>query len=121
LLMIGVAGCSGASGPVATSTPTLEPAAARGKDLFGRPPAQCATCHSLTPETVIIGPSLAGIATRAESRMDGLDARQYIELSILKPDAYLVEGFPNTMPSDFGKKLTSEELNDLVAYLLTLK
>jgi len=53
--------------------------------------------------------------------MDGLDARQYIELSILKPDAYLVEGFPNTMPSDFGKKLTSEELNDLVAYLLTLK
>ena len=41
--------------------------------------------------------------------------------SILIPDDYLVEGFANTMPTNFGKELTSEELTAVVAYLMTLK
>ncbi len=107
--------CGGAP---ASPTPTLDPLVARGRRVFNH---HCASCHALTPDTVIVGPSLAGIASRAGSRVPGLDAQTYIEMSILKPDAYIVEGFPNAMPADLGKKLTGEEFKALVAFLLTLK
>jgi len=32
-----------------------------------------------------------------------------------------VEGFANTMPTNFGKELTSEELSALVSYVMTFK
>lgn len=111
-----LAGCGGEPAP--TPTPTLDPVAQRGKQLYRR---ECAQCHALAPDTVIVGPSLAGIAIRAETRMDGVSARQYLELSILNPGSYVVEGFPDSMPNTFGKDLTSDELNALVDYLLTLE
>jgi hypothetical protein len=51
----------------------------------------------------------------------GQDARTYIMTSIMRPQAYLVEGFEPLMPEDFGKSLTGEEIDNLVAYLLTLQ
>lgn len=110
-----LAGCGG--GPAAAPTPTLNAQAQRGKQLYQR---ECAQCHALAPDTVVVGPSFAGVATRADTRMDGVSARQYIELSILNPEAYVVEGFPDSMPKTFGKDLTSDELDALVTYLLTL-
>ena len=110
-----LAACAG-GGP--SPTPTLDPVVAKGQSLFR---TNCASCHALIPETIVVGPSLYGIASRAGDQMDGLDAKMYIELSILKPDAYIVEGFDNLMPSTFGKTLTTEELNALVAFLLTNK
>ena len=68
-----------------------------------------------------LGLSLAGIAERAATRMEGYDAEAYIEHSILSPKDYLVEGFPDTMPTNFGRELTSDELSSVVAYLMTLK
>lgn len=120
LLAAILAGCGTAAAPP-TPTPTTapDPAVARGRDLFGKPPASCATCHSLTAGTVIVGPSLAGIASRAAAQQPGVGAREYIERSILKPGEHVVEGFPDAMPTDFGKKLTSDQFNDLVAFLLT--
>jgi mono/diheme cytochrome c family protein len=106
--------CSGAGG----SSPTLTPIEQEGQAVYT---LRCAQCHALTPDTVVIGPSLAGIATRAASRVPGYDARAYLETSILIPDDYLVEGFANTMPTNFGKELTSAEFAALVAYLMTLK
>ncbi len=100
--------------PVATQDPAL----AAGKALFQR---HCAACHSLEPDAVIVGPSLAGVADRAGERVAGLDARQYIQTSILRPDAYLVAGFDNLMPTTLAKEMTGEELDTLTAYLLTLK
>jgi cytochrome c2 len=102
----------------AQAVPTLDPVQKQGQGVFN---LRCAQCHALTADTVVIGPSIAGIATRAESRIPGYDAEAYIETSILVPDAYLVEGFANTMPTNFGKELTSEELTAVVAYLMTLK
>lgn len=99
-------------------TPTLDALAAQGRTIFNQ---KCATCHALAPDTIIVGPSLAGIAIRAATRLPDFDARGYIELSILKPDFFLVEGFEDAMPKDFGKKLTGEELDALVAFLLTLE
>jgi cytochrome c2 len=82
---------------------------------------RCAQCHALTPDTIVIGPSMAGIATRAGNQVAGYSAEEYIETSILNPKKYLVEGFTDTMPTNFGKDLTSEELTAVIAYLMTLK
>ena len=97
----------------------LNPQAAAGKQVFRR---HCSSCHSTFGETVIVGPSLAGIATRAATREEGLSAHEYILISIIKPDAYLVEGYKEgIMLSNFGTKLSGEELDNLVAYLETLE
>ena len=111
---ITLAACSGAGG----FGPTLTPNEQQGQAVYT---LRCAQCHALTPDTVVIGPSLAGIATRAASRVPGYDTQTYLETSILIPEDYLVEGFANTMPTNFGKELTSEEFGALVAYLMTLK
>jgi mono/diheme cytochrome c family protein len=98
--------------------PTLTSQQQQGQAVFN---LRCAQCHATVPDTIVIGPSLYGIATRAETRVEGYDAEAYLERSILVPDFYLVEGFIDTMPTNFGKELTSEELSALVSYLMTLK
>jgi len=110
-----LAACSSASEEVA---PTLDATQLQGQSVYN---LRCAQCHALAQDTVVIGPSLGGIATRAQSRVPGYDAEAYLERSILIPDDYLVEGFANTMPTNFGKELTSEEFTAVVAYLMTLK
>ena len=115
LAAIVLAACSTTS---ATPVPTLDAVQQTGQAVYN---LRCAQCHALAPDTVVIGPSMAGIATRAETRVDGYDAEIYIERSILVPDDYIVDGFTNTMPTNFGKELTSEELTGVVAYLMTLK
>lgn len=106
------------AGASADPTPTPDPLVVQGQQVFN---AKCATCHALVPDTIIIGPSLAGVATRAETRMKGLNAEEYIQLSILRPGDYVVEGFNNVMITNFSKELTNEDMNALVAFLLTLK
>ncbi|HBX68790.1 MAG TPA: hypothetical protein DEH25_05250 [Chloroflexi bacterium] len=84
--------------------------------------ASCHVCHSIEPGEVVVGPSLAGVATRAAERVPGLNAEDYLRESILHPDAYVVEGFPaGQMLPDLGKKLSSDQIDNLVAFLLTLK
>ena len=100
------------------ATPTLDPLAIQGKQVYV---GHCAGCHALEPNTIIVGPSLAGVATRAGSRVPGDDAQAYIETSVLNPSAYVVEGFNDVMPKNFAKDLTSDEFNALVAFLMTLK
>ena len=107
-----------ASGAAVPPTPTMDPFVLKGQQVFN---ARCATCHALVPDTVIIGPSLNGVATRAETRVDGQTAEEYLTLSIIRPGDYVVEGFNNVMITNLAKELTNEEMNALVAFLLTLK
>lgn len=102
----------------AVGTPTLTQQENQGAQLFT---VYCAACHSTVGDAVIVGPSLAGIATRAETRGAGMDARAYLEQSILDPSAYLIEGFADLMPKNWGDVLNDEELDALIAFLLTLK
>jgi nitric oxide reductase subunit C len=90
-----------------------------GRFWFVRPPAICGTCHSLEPDVVLVGPSLAGVASRAETRVDGQSAEEYLRNSILHPSEYVVEGFNDVMQKNFGDVLTADQINDLVAFLLT--
>jgi hypothetical protein len=39
----------------------------------------------------------------------------------LRPDEYIVEGFSDLMPSNFGTTLSGEQLDALLAYLMTLE
>jgi len=76
--------------------------------------AGCSTCHSLDAGTVIVGPSMAGIGSRSDAAA--------IRESILDPNAVLVDGFPaDTMPPVWGDELSGEQVDQLVAYLLSLK
>lgn len=81
----------------------------------------CITCHSLEPDVVLTGPSHAGLANRAGSYKEGMSAEDYLRESIVDPDAHIVEGFtPGVMYQNFGDDLKASEINDLVAYMLTL-
>ena len=96
---------------------TTDSAAKAGEELFAQTvigsQAGCITCHSLDAGVVIVGPSMDGIGNRGED---------YLKESILDPDAQLVDGFPaGTMPQVWGDELTSEQVDQLVAYMLTLK
>ena len=83
-------------------------------------PLPCSACHSLDG-TVIIGPSHKGDATRAGTRVPGLSAEEYIRQSILDPGAFIVPGFVNVMPANYGETLTPQQIDNLVAFLLTLE
>ncbi|MDR9450245.1 MAG: hydrogenase iron-sulfur subunit [Acidimicrobiia bacterium] len=99
---------------------------AAGRDLFldTRIGANtgCRICHSLEPGQRLVGPSLAGVGRAAETRVPGLTAEEYLRRSIVEPDAYLVEGFqPGAMLPDVAEVLTEQQLDDLVAFLMTLR
>jgi mono/diheme cytochrome c family protein len=113
-----LAACGQGDEPVSVATSTLTPQLAEGKRLFSQ---HCASCHAIEPEVVIVGPSLFDVSRRAIDRMPELTAQQYVELSILQPDALLVPGFDNLMPSNFGKNLNGQELDAIVAYVLSLQ
>ncbi len=81
----------------------------------------CASCHALADMGSVaqVGPALDGLGERAAIQVEGLDAEAYIEESILKPDAFIVEGYSELlMPEDFGERMTDQELDAIVAYLL---
>jgi len=137
LLAILLAACS-APTPAATVTPQLpviqateSPAAlqaelsalpsgnaASGQALFTS--VGCVACHSLQVGVRIVGPSLAGVATRAAGRKPGYSAQLYLYESITHPNAYVVEGFPSgVMPQDFKTRLQPQNISDLIAFLMT--
>lgn len=111
---------------VALNDAPLEDQAAIGRSLYGENTlgtnTGCRLCHSLEPGTVLVGPSFAGVATRAETRVPGLSAEEYLRQSIVDPNAYVVDGFPKgQMFQNFADVLPDDEIDALVAFLLTLK
>lgn len=107
---------------------------AQGQALFQQSPPGCFACHSTVQGVNLAGPTLAGIAAQAEEIISSSDykgsvkdAAGYIHESIVDPDAYIVAGKSYSakdksfMPHNFKETLTSEQIDQLVAYLMTLK
>ena len=70
---------------------------------------------------MLVGPSFDGIASRAQTRVPGLSAEEYLRQSIVEPNAYVVDGFPTgQMFNNYAEVLTEEDIDNLVAFLLTL-
>ncbi len=122
LLLLGLlifSACNGDADSTVSEEAVLDdPIAVEGQAVFK---TNCASCHAVTGETIIVGPSLAGIKSRAADRVEGQSAADYIQLSILRPDDYVVDGFSDLMPSNFGTTLTGEQLDALLVYLDTLE
>ncbi len=84
----------------------------------------CAGCHVLDqPQTNTnrgpVGPNLGNLAENAATRVEGLSAEEYVHQSIVEPNAHIVDSYPaNIMPSGLADRMTEEELNNLVAWLL---
>ena len=65
------------------------------------------------------GPSFQGISERAGDRVPGMSAVDYLRQSIVDPSAYLVEGFDDNMAKSFRILISEEDIDNLVAFLLT--
>ena len=92
-----------------------------GRELFVS--QGCNACHTLgdANATSQVGPELDQIASVAEDRKKGTSAEDYIRESIVDPPAFVVDGYTgNTMPGDFKDRMTPEEIDTLVEYLLGL-
>jgi len=121
VLLFVLTACGGGGSESAAGGDTAAGKALFAQPLIGTQPG-CGTCHSLNPDEVLVGPSMAGIGTRADTRVSGQAAADYIRESILHPDNYVVEGFqPGVMVQVWEQELTSEQIDNLIAYLLTLK
>jgi cytochrome c551/c552 len=84
--------------------------------------AGCVTCHSTEKGVTIVGPSLAEIATTAATAEPGMTAEAFIKESIVDPNKVVTQGFnANIMPQNWSQVLTEQQIDQLVAYLMTLK
>lgn len=105
----------------ATSTPPAVGDPVRGKTVFDGAGA-CIACHQIDSDLTVVGPSLQTIANRAGDARPGLSAELYLRESIIDPNLYLVPGFQQgLMPITFELTLSDQDVDDLVAYMLTLR
>src|SRR5438445_8007260 len=68
-----------------------------GEEIF-HTKGSCEICHRIGQKGTR-APDLAGIGARAGKTKPGMSAKQYILESLLQPGAYVVEGYPNIMPT----------------------
>jgi cytochrome c1 len=114
LVLVGLAGCSS----VGSASPPSDPTAAAGQQLIQQ--KGCGSCHTIpgvAGANGVIGPSLAGVASRktlagGEVPNNGPDD---LKKWILDPPAVK----PGTAMPKLG--LTDDEATKIVAYLETLK
>ncbi|OUC05851.1 hypothetical protein RY27_24690, partial [Litorilinea aerophila] len=82
----------------------------------------CVGCHSLDPNQPMAGPTWHNLDETAATRMPGKTAAFYLYDSIVNPNDYIVEGYPpNLMIQTFAETISTQDLADIIAYLLTLK
>jgi len=117
-------------GPTATPLPSTASPEERGKAIFLSDKTACKACHAIDTEPAakgLVGPNLTHIGTEAGTLVPGQSAEEYIRTSIVNPNAFIAPKCPtgpctaNVMPPTFGQQLSQQELDDLVAYLLSLK
>ncbi|HTD67003.1 MAG TPA: c-type cytochrome [Candidatus Limnocylindria bacterium] len=88
----------------------------RGENIFHNHVARCVLCHTLKGQGSTVGPALDGIAARATP--------EYIRESLVEPSKVLAKGYEGTglspMPP-MGNIFSAQELEDIVAYMRTLK
>jgi cytochrome c oxidase subunit 2 len=82
----------------------------------------CASCHTFAPAnaTGTIGPNLdtePAVSAKADNNMP---LAAFIKQSIIDPNAYIAKGFHSgLMPTSFGSSLSSTQINNLVAFILS--
>lgn len=114
-IQVAGSGAGFASSPQASDNTSSEIA---GRAVYSR---FCASCHSIEPNIVIVGPSFWGLADRAIARFPDTAPEDYIRTSILDPSAYVVEGFQDVMQKNLAEVLSSNDIDSLIAFIMTLR
>lgn len=127
-LLVACGGGGAAESASADAAPGASGDAANGETLFNQVSIGsanapgCITCHSVEAGVVLVGPSLAGVAVRAETAVSGMTAEEFLRQSIVEPNAHVTEGFTEgIMYQNFGTDLPAKSIDDLTAYLMTLE
>lgn len=82
----------------------------------------CNTCHSVDGSR-LVGPSFKGLFGRPSELASGAQVQvdeNYIRESLMDPMKKLVKGYPPQMPT-FRGMISDEEVNQLIAYIKSLK
>ena len=82
----------------------------------------CGSCHTFKPanSTGTIGPDLDKAPASDAKADNNMELAAFIKESIVNPDAYIAKGYTKgIMPTTFGKSLSSKQLNDLVAFIVS--
>lgn len=87
-----------------------------GQNIYSQ---HCASCHAIDEGITLVGPSFWNIANRAGERIEGQNAREYLRNSIINPGDFVVEGFQDVMQKNLGEVLSSDDINAVIAYLMT--
>ena len=85
----------------------------RGEELFNQ---ACSACHGAQDGA---GPALPGMGEVAAERVESMTAEDYLHEAIFDPSVYVVEGYADIMPKTFGEQFDEEQINDMIAYILT--
>lgn len=80
----------------------------------------CIGCHVVDPNVTMTGPTWHNVGDRAIARQPGVSPAEYLHQSIVNPASYLVPDYPNVMPANYSELLTTQELGDMIGYLLSL-
>jgi cytochrome c2 len=108
LLSIFFAACSG--------TTDGDPLLTQGEKLYT---TNCLSCHPIDPEQPRVGPYLVGLGTRLQA--SGQDAADIFGESIREPGKVLSTGYQNLMPAADVLGLSEEDIQALIAYLISLE
>jgi nitric oxide reductase subunit C len=124
----------GQAPPGARPTTGAENPIALGEAVFRSVTPACAACHSVAPGVNMAGPSLAGLSARTQALLTSgqykgkaKDLPGYIRESVTEPSAHIVPGpmysanGVSFMPTTYGKDLTPVQIEQLTAYLSSLK
>lgn len=108
--------------PVQQTVTSVLPKGGREPDYIFKA-LHCISCHNLdedaTPDNPgEAGPNMGRIHAIAEYREGVTDPAAYLKESIWSPNRSRVEGYNDTMPNDFADRMTEEEVDRLVAWLL---
>ncbi len=94
--------------------------AAAGKAVFAS--NGCGSCHTLAVAgaTGTIGPDLGKVVT-GDAKKAGMPIDAFIQQSITDPAAFTASGGPwaTAMPTTFGSSLSSSQIADLVALIVS--
>ena len=107
---------------------------ALGENVFRSAQPACSSCHSVVAGVAMVGPSLAGVAEHAAATLrspdykgKAKDVAGYLHEAIVDPSAHIATGGMygangiSFMPPTYGQDLQPAQIDELVAYLVTLK
>lgn len=92
-----------------------------GQVLYNNPELACGSCHFTSGGTV--APHTEGTFTRVEETrlndpaLAGYTPEQYLVESIVQPAHYVTPNYVAVMPTDFGERLTLQDMADLLTFL----